>query len=646
MNQPAVQELPPAIPGCTPHKYYQSPPHLKRSRPKRKVAIVFGYIGEKYYGLQWNRNPECPTVEESLLRALFETDMISPSNMSSVKLLQQLGFERASRTDRGVHALRNVISMHVMLPYDPAYAAAEEAKAAVEGEAGVTDGGSPAPTTATAEDDSADRFSHAEAKRLLNLALPADIHVYEVVPVTRSFNAYLNCGWRRYEYYLPTYCLMDKAAYCGQFFPEELAPAEPSLHEVGVKKGERLGRVAKAPAGTEEGAAPQEKVHGPGRTQRGHFPMRKGKKRRLEAAAAAAAGEEKEADTTTTTITATTPVESPKEEEEQESEEEEDDRFETVPLDQAHATHFTDGMFASMIFFRSIPEEAMRHVAASYRLGEAQLAAARALFAQYEGTHLYHNFTPGGRSTDPSCNRFIKQVTVSEPFILYPDGDDDKDDAENAASSPEETRVSSALVKESVEYWSPSRFFSPDEGVAAQYADRWDAATPTDPAEKEAALREGVLGHMGRVYGHGGGMEVVRIELEGQSFLLNQIRKMIGAVICCCATDADPATIRGQLLNAEVRRGIPMAPANGLFLSFLDFSRYNVRLERIQDEGHNNGRNRGALDLSTVDPAELAEWRARTVAVVLRNEMAEDICGRWMRSARSVLRLAWGVELP
>ncbi|EPY16298.1 hypothetical protein STCU_11418 [Strigomonas culicis] len=87
-----------------------------------------------------------------------------------------------------------------------------------------------------------------------------------------------------------------------------------------------------------------------------------------------------------------------------------------------------------------------------------------------------------------------------------------------------------------------------------------------------------------------------------------------------------------------------MAPANGLFLSYLDFTGYNRRLDRIQKTGENGGGKQN-LDMATVDAAELEQLRNTIVAVVLRNEMVEDMMGKWMRSLRHVVRLAWRQDM-
>lgn len=669
---PAAPSLAPIVPGCTPYKYYRVPEGLKRLRRKQKVGIIFGYVGECYCGLQWNHLPEYPTVEEALMKALFETDMISEVNFANVKVQQLLNFERASRTDKGVHALRNVVSVALMLPYDTAYVEQRQAAMREQGE-------DAAPTDADGDGDgdgdgdaAGAVFSCDEAKRLLNAALPRDVHVYAVVPVTRSFNAYLNCGGRRYEYYLPTFALMTDAEYTSTYFPAALAPSRPTLKEVGFVPGKHGKPPAPraAPLTDEEEEARRRKSKNSDRKNKGHFPKRKKAKAAARATATAAAadatataaGEEFAAVTPSEAVEGDTSAPSPaplqpsQDAQTAQAPDDEDDAASEADsadseaevlaaleeasagrsYDDNYATHFHDGLFESMVLFRTIPAEAMQHVA-GYRIAEAQLQHARRLFAQYEGTHCYHNFTPGGRSYDASCHRFIRSVTVSEPFVVAHDD---------------------ALLQDSIDGWSLNHFYSPDERVAATYEEWMSESLATEmqesvaaagsgkrriPDSVDAALRERMRRHLREVYASG--IEVVRIELDGQSFMLNQIRKMVGAVVCIAAAGLPDNHIRDVLLRKGVRRGIPMAPANGLFLSYLDFSGYNRRLERIQNDG-NNGAGKGALDVEAgVDPAEVEAQRRRIVAVVLRNEMSEDMMGKWMRSLRHVLRLAWKHDL-
>jgi tRNA pseudouridine38-40 synthase len=65
-----------------------------------RVALKIAYIGTDFYGFQ--RQPGLPTVEGELLSALSEVGVIKDPD--------KCGFGIAGRTDRGVHALGNVIS--------------------------------------------------------------------------------------------------------------------------------------------------------------------------------------------------------------------------------------------------------------------------------------------------------------------------------------------------------------------------------------------------------------------------------------------------------------------------------------------------------------------------------------------------------
>lgn len=65
-----------------------------------RVALKLAYIGTDFYGFQ--RQPNLRTVEGELLKALEEAGLISN--------LGQSNYSIAGRTDRGVHAMGNVVS--------------------------------------------------------------------------------------------------------------------------------------------------------------------------------------------------------------------------------------------------------------------------------------------------------------------------------------------------------------------------------------------------------------------------------------------------------------------------------------------------------------------------------------------------------
>ena len=77
----------------------------KIKAPKRKYAIIHGYNGHDFCGNQ--KNKEVRTVEGVLETSLFKARYISECNFGN---LSKIGWMRASRTDKGVSAVMNVVS--------------------------------------------------------------------------------------------------------------------------------------------------------------------------------------------------------------------------------------------------------------------------------------------------------------------------------------------------------------------------------------------------------------------------------------------------------------------------------------------------------------------------------------------------------
>ena len=82
---------------------------IKRSQ-KHRVAIFFGYNGDGYCGLQFDT--KVPTIEFEIIKACIATKMLLPTNDTP----QKVGLNRAARTDKGVHAVKNVLSLKIMFP--------------------------------------------------------------------------------------------------------------------------------------------------------------------------------------------------------------------------------------------------------------------------------------------------------------------------------------------------------------------------------------------------------------------------------------------------------------------------------------------------------------------------------------------------
>lgn len=133
--------------------------------PKRKVAISFGYCGIGYSGLQINHDVK--TIEGDIFEAFCQVGAISKDNAVNPN---KVGLQRAARTDRGVHAAGNLLTMKLIL--EPP---------------GVGAG---------------------ELVERVNKILPDLIRIWGFTRVQNSFNARTSCDSRQYEYLLPTYVFL------------------------------------------------------------------------------------------------------------------------------------------------------------------------------------------------------------------------------------------------------------------------------------------------------------------------------------------------------------------------------------------------------------------------------------------------------
>ncbi|XP_060851172.1 pseudouridylate synthase 1 homolog isoform X1 [Rhopalosiphum padi] len=133
-------------------------PRVKR----KKCAILLAYSGQGYLGLQ--RNKGTKTVEEELLLALKSKNLITDEGFEQI---QTMNFQRAARTDKGVSALRQIISL--LLPEDV-------------------------------------------DKQVINSALPEQIRVLDIRRTTKGFNSKNSCDGRTYSYTCPTFAFAPAEA--------------------------------------------------------------------------------------------------------------------------------------------------------------------------------------------------------------------------------------------------------------------------------------------------------------------------------------------------------------------------------------------------------------------------------------------------
>ncbi|KAI0486788.1 pseudouridine synthase [Xylaria cf. heliscus] len=129
-------------------------------RPKRKVAVLVGYAGTGYHGLQINH--ELKTIEGDLFGAFVAARAISKANADDPK---KSSFVRCARTDKGVHAAGNMVSLKLIIE-DP------------------------------------------DIVQKINEHLPPQIRIWGIQRTSNSFSCYASCDSRWYEYLMPSYCLL------------------------------------------------------------------------------------------------------------------------------------------------------------------------------------------------------------------------------------------------------------------------------------------------------------------------------------------------------------------------------------------------------------------------------------------------------
>ncbi|XP_074546565.1 pseudouridylate synthase 1 homolog isoform X2 [Halichoeres trimaculatus] len=135
-----------------------------RKYPKKKVVLLLAYSGKGYYGMQRNPgNAQFKTIEGDLVTALVKSGCIPENHGEDTK---KMAFQRCARTDKGVSAAGQVVSLKLRLI-----------------------------------DDTVHR---------INEQLPSQIRVLGLKRVTQGFNSKNNCDARTYTYMLPTVAFSPK----------------------------------------------------------------------------------------------------------------------------------------------------------------------------------------------------------------------------------------------------------------------------------------------------------------------------------------------------------------------------------------------------------------------------------------------------
>ncbi|KAF8268812.1 pseudouridine synthase [Lactarius quietus] len=158
-NRSEVNETHTGTPEPAPQDLSEKSPRL----PKRQSAILLGFCGTGCAGMQIQ--PDARTIEGVLFDALVRVGAVSSDNADNPT---KVNLGRAARTDAGVHAAGNLVSMKLITQISDV----------------------------------------PDVVEAVNELLPPEIRIWRIIRVQNSFNARTSCDSRKYTYFFPSYLLI------------------------------------------------------------------------------------------------------------------------------------------------------------------------------------------------------------------------------------------------------------------------------------------------------------------------------------------------------------------------------------------------------------------------------------------------------
>lgn len=310
---------------------------------------MIGYCGTGYHGMQIN--PPNKTIEEDLYKGFVSAGAISQDNAGDLK---KVAFMRAARTDKGVHAAGNVVSLKLIIE-DP------------------------------------------DIVKKINENLPEQIRVWGINRTNKSFECRKMCSSRIYEYLIPSYSFLPpkpESALAGRLNEAKSKyPGVAREDPEGLKFWEDVKKQLIDSGVSEADIQRVQKVN----EDKEEEEMKKTQQRMQEARERAQKKKEAKAN-----------GEEVAEEAKQDEEPKEADETEKVESE-------SDLKFSEIVKkIKAAEHEARRN----YRISSERLEIIRKTLKQYEGVHNFHNFTIQKTFKDPSAMRNMKTLTVSEPKII------------------------------------------------------------------------------------------------------------------------------------------------------------------------------------------------------------------------------------
>ncbi|KAG8531484.1 uncharacterized protein KY384_003113 [Bacidia gigantensis] len=352
-------------------KYTEDEIAKQERRPKRKVAVMIGYSGTGYKGMQLSNEEK--TIEGDLFRAFVEAGAISKANADDPK---KSSLVRCARTDKGVHAAGNVISLKLII-----------------------------------EDD--------DVVSKINEALSPQIRVWGIERTNSSFSAYQMCDSRVYEYLIPSYCFLPP--HPKSFLGEQIlkiAEEEDDLEgyrqrqeDVANFWKEIAEQHVKQAVETLDNSL-QDEVLNLFHSQyaaRHTLGQSVGTDRSLNSQAPS---------DELTPKTKSLPLQTEIPEKRYNHDHSTSNPHPEPPTIESSSQASNDANTRSEFVLRTL-RAAINVAKRTYRIPSSRIAKIRSTLSRYVGSHRFHNYTVDKTARDPSAVRIIKSFTVdSDPIII------------------------------------------------------------------------------------------------------------------------------------------------------------------------------------------------------------------------------------
>ncbi|KAF2763414.1 tRNA pseudouridine synthase [Pseudovirgaria hyperparasitica] len=426
-------------------------------KPKRKVAVLVGYSGTGYRGMQISHSER--TIEGDLFTAFVEAGAVSKANATDPK---KVALVRCARTDKGVHAAGNVISLNMIIE-DP------------------------------------------NIVEKINEKLNPQIRVWGFERTISSFSCYTLCDSRWYEYLLPTHALLPPrpSSFLGRTLVQ-IAKEENDLEGYQARQADLKGfwedfestTIRPMLDGMDEELRPmvekvffdEDIIFDLDEIQKGHLNR--------------ASGEKSDVQTESPCDAANAPEECPENlevEDAENTDQNHEDAKETRNQLKEKALETLDEK--QRLKYKSYVHQvrdAYREAHKAFRLSDVRRQRLQEALRMYEGMKRFHNYTVFKSFTDPSVKRHIKSFVASEPFEKH-------------------------------------------------------------------------------------GSEWISLKVHGQSFMMHQIRKMVGMAVLAVRCGSPLSLLEDSF--TDVRLSIPKAPGLGLLLERPVFETYNNKHAKAYDKG-------------------------------------------------------------